>query len=150
MQCPDNRCKGKPCMAAICNLGCSCDIVTYRLKWPRGRIAHAHVLHRLYLYTLSLLSLRLSSAIKKLSWTMSLYISTNCYYILFSQQQLGHVGTFQITAHYRDGSERFYQKYRHRCNVQMIGARGVTGPNQSYQWSEVSTQQSLLMANANC
>ena len=89
MQCPDNRCKGKPCMAAICNLGCSCDIVTYRLKWPRGRIAHAHVLHRLYLYTLSLLSLRLSSAIKKLSWTMSLYISTNCYYVLFSQQHLG-------------------------------------------------------------
>ena len=29
-------------MAAICNLGFSCDIVAYRLKWPRGRIAHAH------------------------------------------------------------------------------------------------------------
>ena len=113
-------------MAAICNLGCSCDIVTYRLKWPRCQIAHAHVLHRLYLYTLSLLSLRLSSAIKKLLWTTSLQLNNNCYYILFSQQQLGHAGTFQIIAQHRDGSERFQKKYRHRCNVQMIGARRAT------------------------
>ena len=69
----------------------SCDIVTYRLNWPRGWFAHAYVLYRLYLYILLSLtmSLRLSTAIKKLLWTMTLYLTTNCYYVLFSQQHLG-------------------------------------------------------------
>ena len=74
-------------------LWCSWDIVTFRLNWPRGQFAHAYVLHRLYMYTLISLtmSLRLSIAIKKLLWTMSLYLTTNCYYILFTQQQLGKI-----------------------------------------------------------
>ena len=71
-------------------LQCSCDIVTYRLNWPRGRFAHAYVLYRLHLYILLSLtmSLRLSTAIKKLLWTMSWYLTTNCYYVLFSHQHL--------------------------------------------------------------
>ena len=35
------------------------------------------------------MSLRQNTAIKKLLWTMSLNLTTNCYYVLFSQQHLG-------------------------------------------------------------